>query len=197
MTRIKTDTDLTEPGINIMDFLTQLAISFLLLIIPLIVWGFRSDKKESDTKYENTPNPQEYRIHIEGLYNHLRIRLEGRFARSFYEIVRDSDLREQIIQHLVTYYTYKEEKIPEVFERFLRASSAKKHNLHPPLSDYIVEEFHKSFYHIYQIMKALQPVGICDICKNNYVETDKKKLLQILENYHKHRDEFKNLFESN
>lgn len=181
-------------------------ILFLFVIIGIIAGFFKiKDRRKKEEKSngehqveEYAVNPQAYRTHIRMLYDNLRERVEGRFARSYFDTVKSSDLRELLVQHMFTYYSYKDQKeIPQVFQNFLDANIADNYNLDPRLNGEFLNRFHTSFDTIYQAMKTGNPIiGVCDGCKSDYYDNNREQVLSALETYHRNEEEIRKLMDN-
>jgi len=183
-------------SVNLTDFITQFTAILIGLGIALLSFAFRHkfEKITSNSKY--TPNPQEYRTHIQTLRNHIRANREGSNAKSYFNIMKDSDFREQLIQHMFTYFSYKEEKIPSIFDKFLMANSIQKFDIDYRLVEEFLKQFDSSFEHIYQTMISGHPViGACDACKTDYYDTNRKEVLKALQTYHRNEDEIRKMID--
>ncbi|CAD6513326.1 hypothetical protein NMT12_190026 [metagenome] len=170
-------------------------VLLIALICIGIIGGILKITKKQTLVYEHSSDINRYRTHIDNLRIELKSSLEGQFARGFYDIVNNSSRREQIFQHLITWYKFKGGELPKLLDDLLLVNMSKKHEIEIRLANYIEKEFHKSFQHFYNSLTSKNPIGICDECKIDYFDSDKDEMIDCLKFYHKHEDELRKIFD--
>ncbi|MEM4379028.1 MAG: hypothetical protein QXX85_08615 [Candidatus Nitrosotenuis sp.] len=190
-----------------------------LVFIGLMGYGFFLLLKEkfrwyskSPTSY--TPNHQEYWNHIEK----IRKSLEEDIAKyneqpkkpdfvdlfgtskdpnpneipNFYQIIKKSTKKTELLQHLFTYFTYPEQRKGDFSWNYVVTHMMEKESkLGDPWKEEAYKFFNKEFQHVYEIMGDSKPlVGLCDGCKMDYYGEDKEKCLIVLENFHRDKEGF-------
>lgn len=179
--------------------------AILISLVAVAVMAAFLYKKEHEYK----PNPQQYSDHIKKIYESIKKDLAENYKNdvlkqltkepfdpNFYETIKKSAKKREILQHLVTFITYKGQKINPIMSDFIAAHSAEK-TLSGDLLEFFIKDFNKSFQHLYEIMQDSSPLmGICDGCKADYVGEDRKLCLHILNNFNKDKDQIiKRFFE--
>lgn len=154
------------------------------------------------TKYE--PNPQNYWEHVKklhgsleedliketGIKQNLNITTDSGLP-NLYEIIKNSPKKQEMLQHMATTFSHKNERIPSVFWSFTEIMIVEETIHEPRLKDEFVKKFNEKFNHVFQIMGDSKPlVGLCDGCKMDYYGDDKERCLQTLDNFNR---EFENL----
>ena len=161
----------------------------LIIAIVILVYGFVGSiiyQKYEKEKNEQKPNPEVYFEHLEKIHKSLKEGVEkqdliDKFIKkernmpNFFDIITQSEKKTEILQHLVTHFSYPNEEMPKVFQSFYLTHFAKTISRELSDHDEFVNNFNKKFNHIYQILgdsKTL--VGLCDGCKRDYFGEDKK-----------------------
>lgn len=195
-----------------------LAVTLLLVEMPiglLFLFIERTFKHKNETKY--VPNPQNYWDHIAK----IRKSLEDDIVKSknnveaglpnFYEIVKNSKKRTEILQHMITCFSYPDERLSKFMTYFLHATSMRKEKFPieeqrewsqdksgflEELQQSFIKKFNENFQHLYQIMEDGKPrMGACDGCIVDYIWEDKVRCEETLHNFNEDKNGFiKNLF---
>lgn len=165
-------------------------------IILIIVWY----KAKKESSY--VPNQQDYWDHIakirksieediassKEIDNKLGIKNESELP-DFYKIVNNSKKRKEILQHMITCFSYPDERVSKVMSDLLQAVNMRiekfpreeqrnfskdKSGFLQEIQRYFIQSFNENFQHLYQIMEDGKPrIGVCDGCIVDYSWEDK------------------------
>lgn len=201
----------------------QLAVTLLIVEVPiglLFLFIERTMKHKREKKY--IPNPHNYWNHIAKIRKSLEediVLYEENNKSSqtnpeltnFYEIIKNSKKRTEILQHMITCFSYPDERISKVMSDFLQATNMtidkfprkEQRELSQDKSGFLqeiqrgfIKKFNENFLHLYQIMEDGKPrMGVCDGCIVDYSWEDKIRCEKTLHKFNEDKNGLiRNLF---
>jgi hypothetical protein len=165
----------------------KLAVTLVIVEVPIgLLFHFISKKHENRNESKYIPNQENYFKHVKNIYNAINVeRKRSGYSKGYFEIITNSPKKREILQHLATYFTYKQANVGNFFDSYMMSHVANKHfETTPELRNEFIKSFNNDFQHMFQIMEDSTPlVGLCDGCKMDYLGEDKERCLGTLNNF--------------